>query len=129
MSSLVTATPRIVGRLRTDPRFVRLPASVAVEGDDARARQLLLDLLDAVGQIGADEQDRRRGIGHHVGDLPRRESPVHTDADGVQLGGAEEQLEVLRAVLVEERHPPAGSHSDGTHRLGRPDSSGRRNSR
>ena len=86
---------------------------------------IVLDLLDAVGEIGADEQDRRRGIGHDVCDLPRCESPVHTDADGVQLGRPEEQLEVLRAVLVEERDALARRSLPRRASPARPDSSGR----
>ena len=68
----------IVGRLFADPRFVRLPALVAVECDDAGARQQRLDLLDAVSEIGADEKDRRTGIGHHVCDLHGAESRQFT---------------------------------------------------
>ena len=84
-----------------------------------------LDLLDAVGEVGAHEQDRRGCVGDHVCDLAWCESPVHTDADGVELGCAEEQLEVLRAVLVEECDAVAGGHASAAHRLRRPGSSGR----
>ena len=75
------------------------------------------DLLDAVGEVGAHEQDRRGCVGDHVCDLAWCESPVHTDADGVELGCAEEQLEVLRAVLVEECDAVAGGHASAAHRL------------
>ena len=52
-----------------------------------------------------------------MGDLRRGEAPVDGDIRGVDLRAAEEQLEVLDAVLVEDGHAVGGADALGGERV------------
>ena len=56
-------------------------------------------------EVGPDHEHLGLGVVHDVLDLGRREAPVDVDAHGVEQRRPEEHLEVLDAVLVEERDP------------------------
>ena len=60
-------------------------------------------LRELCGELTTDDQHADVRVVDDVGHLRRGEPPVHGDVDRVQLSAAEEQLEVLGAVLVDER--------------------------
>ena len=72
--------------------------------DDLRdRRQVAGDRVEHRHEVGPDDEHLGLRVVDDVLDLGRREAPVHVDADRVQQRGAVEDLEVLDAVLVEER--------------------------
>ena len=66
-------------------------------------REVALDRVEHGRELLADDEDLRLRVIDDVRDLGRREAPVHRDVDGVHLRGTDEHVEVLGAVLVEER--------------------------
>ena len=81
-------------------------------------REVLLDLLHVRDEVGSDDEHLGPGVVDDLRDLCRRQPPVDRDADRVELGQREQHLEVLRPVLVEERHSVAGADPDARERVG-----------
>ncbi len=67
--------------------------------------RLSRDRIEDRHEVGADDEHLGLGVVDDVLDLGWGEPPVDVDAHRVEQRRAEEHLEVLDAVLVEERHP------------------------
>ena len=95
--------------VRRQPGLVALVHGMLADHDhpDVR-REVVADGGQDRREAGADHEHLGAGVGDDVGDLGWGEAPVDVDRDGVAEGGAEHHLEVLDAVLVEERHAVAG---------------------
>ena len=61
--------------------------------------------------VGSEEEHRGAGVLDDGGHLGRGQTPVDRHADRAEEGAPEEDLEVLDAVAVEERHPVARAHA------------------
>ena len=87
-----------------DPLVVVLVRGVAADHEDRPdGRQGVGDGVEHRHEVGTDDEDLRLGVVDDELDLGRGEAPVDVDAHGVGEGGAEEHLEVLDPVLVQER--------------------------
>ena len=94
---------RIDGLVGADPLVVVLELLVAADHEDrADRRQRVGDGVQHRHEVGSDDEHLGLGVVDDELDLRRREAPVDVDADGVGERRAEEHLEVLDAVLVEE---------------------------
>ena len=69
------------------------------------AGQIAGQLLDRRQELVADGEHLRLGVSDDDGDLGRAQAEVDRARHRVELGRAEEQLDLLGAVLVEEGHP------------------------
>ena len=107
-----TVARRAIRRSR-DGRCARLG------GDHELDRlELRLDLLDAREELRADDQHQRGGVVDDLRDLRRGEAPVHGREHGSELRRAEQELEELGHVLVEDRDPVAALDTGGAQRVG-----------
>ena len=100
-----------------DPRVVVLVAVIVARrsGDDELEHvvaEVAGDGVEHGHEVGTDDEHLGLAVVDDVRDLGRGEPPVDVDAHGVAERGAEDHLEVLDAVLVEERdavlRPDAG---------------------
>ena len=95
---------RVVGFVTADPLVVVLELLVPADDEDRRRRgQPVGDRVEDRHEVGSDDEHLRFGVVDDVFDLRWRQPPVDVDAYGVGEGGAVEDLEVLDAVLVQER--------------------------
>ena len=68
-------------------------------------REVALDRVEHGHELLAHDQHLRLRVVDDVRDLGCGEPPVHRDVDGVDLRPADQDVEVLRPVLVEEGDP------------------------
>ena len=108
----------IVGRLRVAPFGEPGTVRSRFGGDHELDRfELRLDLLDAREELGADDQHPGGRVVEDLRDLRWREPPVHGGEHGPELHRAEQELEELRHVLVEDRHSVAALDAGGAQRV------------
>ena len=98
-----------------------LVVGMTADDDELRhLRQLLDDRVEHRHEVGADDQHLGLGVVDDELHLGRGEPPVDVDTHGVQHRRTEGDVEVLDAVLVEERHPVLGADAGIGERLRNP---------
>ena len=99
----IEAHHRVGGALPLEPGLVvRETLGVTVGHDQvAQARGLGQDRSHQPGEAFADERHLGAGVLEDVGDLGRRQTPVHRDSDRADFGGAEQDFEETIRILVE----------------------------
>ena len=106
--------PRVVVGVRVAPVGELRVTSVPADGQDQRrAREVRLAGVEDPEEVAPDDEDLRVGVVHDVRDLGRGEPPVDRADHGADLGGAEDELEQLERVLVEEGDPVAAADAGG----------------
>ena len=109
---------RVLGRMRLDPLLPRGMAGVSrIANHDHGVNGRQVHLVETAQELRTDQQHLGLGIVEDVLHLGWCKPPVHGDGDRVDHAGAEQEREVLRGVLVQERHSSLCGHSGGEHRL------------
>ncbi len=111
---------RVVGRMGVAPVGEAREGLRAADDEDRGVGQLAGDLLDDGRELLADGEHLGLGIGDDHRDLGRRQAEVHRGRHRVELGRAVEQLDLLRAVLVEVGDVVPGTDACRPQRLGHP---------
>ena len=86
--------------------------------DRLGSRELVGDRIEHGHELRTDDEHLGLRVVGDVGDFRWRQTPVDVDAHGVDQRASVEHLEVLDAVLVEERHPILTADPRGLERLG-----------
>ncbi len=96
------------GAHRAEPLVEARQGHAASDGGEPRSH-----LLDGAGIVVSVEEDDGAGVVDDGGHLGRGQSPVDGHRDGTEQCAAEEHLEVLDAIAVEEGDPVAGADAVG----------------